>query len=557
MDPRAEIIEKAMAAINAGDHAAALDLLERAIADAPADPGLNFIKSEALRVAGRLAEAEELLLALHHGSPGSADVLFRLGVTRLYRDNLPGAAEALDIAAKLDSTRPDIFAHLGQVQFRLGRLDLAAAAFRRAADLDPGAPSSALALAFCLSRQAASDPALMAEEDQLAETLGEGIADSVLHRYIALGLYEPIAWLTRAMMEAAPARAYWPTMRAAALNMLNRPAEAEAPARRSVELEPDNATAVLHLGTALRQSGQREEAENTLKRAVELAPDSADASMALATLYLDWSRFGDAARIAREFDQRAGLVSPVKRSVVIAVLDYSPGSPFNIRTLLDDLTEFDGEVICVFNGDQVFHDLRDHPRIDKYSFNKFNVGVSRGWNIGINQAEGETIHILNADLRISVEMLYRLEHWLHTLPDALCVGATAHWMDFGTMGETRSLNAGTFSEPVEADAVSGQLMSLHTARLHDAGITFDPRLAPYFGEETDLALKAKRAGYKIYAVPETDFEHPWGISRVDRPIFLFGRQVHRTRCMVNNKILLRDKIDTYLRDHPVRRDGDS
>jgi len=552
MDRRAEIIEQAMTALNAGSHKTALELIEQAVADTPDDAGLRFIQSEALRLAGRLAEAEGLLLAIHHDSPGSAEVLFRLGVTRLQRDNLPGAVEALDLARQLDPANHGIFVHLGQALFQLGRLAEAAEALCRAAELDPDSPGPILAAAFCLSRQAVDDPALVAEEDKLGDHLNEAFADAVLQRYIDHGLYEPMVWLTRALMAVAPARAYWPTMCAAALNALGRYSEAVLAARRAVELDANDATAILHLGTALRQSGHREEAETVLKRAIELTPDSAEANMALATLYLDETRFDDAARISQAFDLRVGPASPVKRSVVIAVLDYSPGSPFNILTLLDDLKSFDGEVICVFNGDQVFNDLRNHPRIDKFSFNKFNVGVSRGWNIGINQAEGETIHILNADLRISVEMLYRMEKWLHALPDALCVGITAHWMDFRSMGETRVFNKGEFAEPMETDAVSGQLMSLHTARLHDAGITFDPRLAPYFGEETDLALKIKRSGYKVYAVPETEFEHPWGISRQDRPIFLFGRRVNRMRCIVSNKVLLRKKMDAYLRDYPAR-----
>ena len=33
--------------------------------------------------------------------------------------------------------------------------------------------------------------------------------------------------------------------------------------------------------------------------------------------------------------------------------------------------------------------------------------------MGINQAEGDTIHILNADLHLSVGTLHRMEGWLH------------------------------------------------------------------------------------------------------------------------------------------------
>ena len=34
----------------------------------------------------------------------------------------------------------------------------------------------------------------------------------------------------------------------------------------------------------------------------------------------------------------------------------------NITTLLNDLEEIHGEVICIFNSHEVFDKLRDHPR---------------------------------------------------------------------------------------------------------------------------------------------------------------------------------------------------
>jgi hypothetical protein len=64
----------------------------------------------------------------------------------------------------------------------------------------------------------------------------------------------------------------------------------------------------------------------------------------------------------------------VSRSFIIPVLDYSPHSPYNINTLLKDLKEIHGEVICVFNSHEVFDKLRDYPRIDKYYFNSLNAG---------------------------------------------------------------------------------------------------------------------------------------------------------------------------------------
>ena len=89
-------------------------------------------------------------------------------------------------------------------------------------------------------------------------------------------------------------------------------------------------------------------------------------------------------------DRKTDLMpsAEIQRSLIIPVLDFSPHSPFNIHTLLADLQEVSGEVVCIFNSLEVFEALRHHPRIDKFCFNKSNAGVSRSWNMGINLSEG-------------------------------------------------------------------------------------------------------------------------------------------------------------------------
>jgi tetratricopeptide (TPR) repeat protein len=533
--------------INSGEATEALALADRLIELRGDDAQLHFVKAEALRHLGDLAAAESLLTAIHRDAPENAEVLFRLGLARLDQGNVEGALEAFDGAAQREPDHAGAWLHAGRCLFLLGNLTDAERALRRAVELDPQGQTGLIHLAICLARQRVSDEGLaVSEERLLQEPELEDLAGAIVNVYIANNLNESAILVAQAMAAANPAAVIWPETLGSLMNIECRYEEAARYCRLALELEPDSPRVTYHLAMALRNLGRTDDATDIMRRAVELAPLSVDANMGLAGLYLDTGRSAEAAQAVAEFDRAAGNTAPVKRSVVIAVLDYSPGSSFNIVTLLDDLKSFDGEVICVFNGDEVFEQLRDHPRIDKFSYNKFNVGVSRGWNIGINQAEGETIHILNADLHISVDMLYRMEGWVHRLPDAVCVGVTAHWMDFANMKETRVLNAGQFSEPMETDAVSGQIFTFHAARLHDAGLSFDPRLAPYFGEETDLAFKVKRSGYKIYAVPENDFEHQWGISRYDRPIYCFGRQVNRVNCMVRNRLLLRRKIDAQL-----------
>ncbi len=88
----------------------------------------------------------------------------------------------------------------------------------------------------------------------------------------------------------------------------------------------------------------------------------------------------------------------ILRSFIIPVLDYSPHSPYNIETLLKDLENVSGEVICIFNSIEVFDKLHNHPRIDKYCFNNLNVGVSRSWNMGINMAEGRTMFFVQSSI---------------------------------------------------------------------------------------------------------------------------------------------------------------
>lgn len=120
----------------------------------------------------------------------------------------------------------------------------------------------------------------------------------------------------------------------------------------------------------------------------------------------------------------------VSRSFVIPVLDFSSHSPYSILTLLEDLRDIEGEVICIFNAREVYEKLRDHKRINKFCFNNLNAGVSRSWNIGINMSEGRTIFIMNADLHVQPSAVVQLESYLDTLANAVMVGPQGSHLDF-------------------------------------------------------------------------------------------------------------------------------
>ena len=233
----------------------------------------------------------------------------------------------------------------------------------------------------------------------------------------------------------------------------------------------------------------------------------------------------------------------LQRSYVIPVLDMSPHSQYNILTLLEDLAGASGEVICVFNSPEVFARLKDHPRIDKYCFNKLNAGVSRSWNLGINMAEGRTVFILNADLHVKLAAIDQLEHYLHTLPKAVFVGPQGTYLDFQNLRIIQYFQKGQFDRPIRTHDVSGFFFALHLRRYLDHKLCFDVRYSPCFMEEWDMGMQVMQADLASYTVPVVDFEHEWGISagKEDKPILYFGRTVYRDRVIAQNKVKFLDK----------------
>jgi len=233
----------------------------------------------------------------------------------------------------------------------------------------------------------------------------------------------------------------------------------------------------------------------------------------------------------------------IARSFVIPVLDMSPHSRFNIQTLLKDLRDVDGEVICIFNSPDVFTALHTHPRIDKYCFNKLNAGVSRSWNLGINLAEGRTVFIMNADLHVQPEAIAALEQYLHQLPDAVLVGPQGSYLDLENLRVIQYFQKGTFDKPIRTHDVSGFFFAIHLERFLERKLCFDVRYSPCFMEEWDMAVQVMRAGLSSYTVPVVAWEHEWGISgcRENTPIYYFGRTVMRNDVLAANRIKFQAK----------------
>ncbi len=260
---------------------------------------------------------------------------------------------------------------------------------------------------------------------------------------------------------------------------------------------------------------------------------------------------------AKELRQRslAGVSEPDKgwrkkttdptvpsRSFVIPVLDYSPASEYNITTLLTDLEQVAGQVIVVFNSEQVASELRQHPRIDHHIVMSRNVGVSRAWNVGLEISEARTVFILNADLHVSGSTLDAMEQTLLTFDDAACVGPQGSFVNFELATDHCYFDKGSFTQPLAVDAVSGFLFCVRRELFADGVLRFESAYTPCYFEEWDLGLQIKLAGYKSYVVPTTGYEHHWsGTIRALRTIPYLGRDETAGEILFRNRDLFQLK----------------
>lgn len=226
------------------------------------------------------------------------------------------------------------------------------------------------------------------------------------------------------------------------------------------------------------------------------------------------------------------------RSFVIPVLDYSPASEYNIRTLLEDLKGIAGEVIVIFNGSWVGEDLKDHPRITRHAIMKQNIGVARGWNVGLDMAESDTVFILNADVHISAEAVAAVEDGLKHLPLAACVGPQGAFVNYSVCRDYRYLDKGTFDQSTQVDAVSGFFFAINRTLFAEHGLQFENGFTPCYFEEWDIGLQIRRAGLKCYAVPTAAYDHHWsGTIAALRTIPNMGREETAGEVMLRNRRL--------------------
>jgi len=165
--------------------------------------------------------------------------------------------------------------------------------------------------------------------------------------------------------------------------------------------------------------------------------------------------------------------------------------------------------------------------------NDKNLGFSKAMNQGLQKASGRYALLLNPDTRVKNGAIEQLVSFMDGCPNAGAAGmqllnsdgskqnSIANFPSLATellnkrllrwlfpkkfLGKERN-----YSKPVEVDSVIGACMMVRRVALEQVGLLDEDYFL--FLEETDWCYRMKRAGWKIYHVPQAEVYHLQGKS---------------------------------------------
>jgi GT2 family glycosyltransferase/glycosyltransferase involved in cell wall biosynthesis len=161
-----------------------------------------------------------------------------------------------------------------------------------------------------------------------------------------------------------------------------------------------------------------------------------------------------------------------------------------------------------------------------YLRNEVNSGFIASCNFGADKARGNYLVFLNNDTLVRPGWLTALLDTFAEEPRAGIVGSKLVYPD-GRLQEAGGIiwldasgwNYGKFDDPEkpeynylrETDYCSAAALVIPKALFHSVG-GFDSRYSPAYYEDTDLAFKVRRAGYKVLYQPLSEVIHYEGVT---------------------------------------------
>lgn len=221
------------------------------------------------------------------------------------------------------------------------------------------------------------------------------------------------------------------------------------------------------------------------------------------------------------------------------------------------------EIILVDNGssDGTVPFVCSHFPSVRVIENASNMGVSNGWNIGINHSKGKLIYFINQDV-------YLKDGWLNEMRNAMkcnekigiagCkllypgeriiqhAGGRINFPQFLTthigLGE---LDIGLYDKENEVDYVTGAAFCVKNAVFKKIG-TFDPIFFPAYCEDLDFCLRARFSGFKVMYIPNAIAIHHHS-SSLGRDSYSKYYYKHTNRLRLIYKHLREEQISDFFR----------
>jgi hypothetical protein len=144
--------------------------------------------------------------------------------------------------------------------------------------------------------------------------------------------------------------------------------------------------------------------------------------------------------------------------------------------------------------------------------NKENLGFIKASNLGLRQYHGRYAMLLNDDTIVKESALDKLVDFMATHPEAGACGAKLLNVD-GTIQRQGGLFGKKFwlsKKPVTVDFVIGAALLVRREVIEKVGI-MDENLF-FYNDDLDWCFSIRKAGYKIYFVPQAEIIHYGGYS---------------------------------------------